>query len=313
MAGTSLLTLIDDIAALLDDVAVLTKVATKKTAGVLGDDLALNAEQVTGVEPSREIPVIWAVFKGSALNKLILVPAGLGISAVAPWAIMPLLMLGGGFLCFEGFEKVAHKLLHSKGEDEAERAKRLLAVANTEVDLVAFEKDKIKGAIRTDFILSGEIIVISLGVMADYPFLTRALTLSSFAALITIFVYGLVAGIVKIDDVGLMLQKKGAAAAALGKAMLLTAPVLMKTLGIVGTIAMFLVGGGILVHGIPGLEPWLEGVARGATFTGGNFLVTSLGHGITGVIAGGLLVAIVTGIQRMLPKKAEPPPTAPAE
>ena len=257
MAGTSLLALLDDIATVLDDVALLTKVAAKKTAGVLGDDLALNAEQVSGVRADRELPVVWAVAKGSFKNKLILVPAALTISAFAPWAITPLLMVGGAYLCYEGFEKVAHKLLHSKQEDEAEHAEIIEAISDPDVDIVAFEKNKIKGAIRTDFILSAEIIVIALGTVKDVPMLTQVLVVSGIALLMTVGVYGLVAGIVKLDDAGLHLIQEKASDAwggfkrALGRGILRVAPYLMKTLSIVGTAAMFLVGGGILVHGIP--------------------------------------------------------------
>src|SRR3954453_12248969 len=156
MPGASLIALIDDIASILDDVALLTKVATKKTAGVLGDDLALNAQQVAGVRAERELPVVWAVAKGSARNKAILVPVALAISGLAPWAVVPLLMFGGAFLCFEGCEKLAHKLFHPDAE-KAEEAALLEKVSDPKVDLVALEKDKIKGAIRTDFILSAEI------------------------------------------------------------------------------------------------------------------------------------------------------------
>lgn len=207
MAGTSLLTLIDDIAALLDDIAVMSKVAATKTAGVLGDDLALNAEQVSGVSAERELPVVWAVFKGSMLNKLILVPAAMAISALAPWAIVPLLMLGGAYLCFEGFEKVAHKFLHSPDEDAEHHQELVAAVANPKVDLVAFEKSKVKGAIRTDFILSAEIIVITLGTVAGASFGKQLAVLSLIALAMTVGVYGLVAGIVKLDDLGLYLSR----------------------------------------------------------------------------------------------------------
>ena len=199
MAGTTLLALIDDIATLLDDVATMTKVAAKKTAGVLGDDLALNAQQVTGVQASRELPVVWAVAKGSLANKAILVPAALLISWLAPWLITPLLMLGGAFLCFEGFEKLAHKFLHSKAEDEAEHRETLEAVADPNVDLVAYEKEKIKGAVRTDFILSAEIVVITLGTVAAASLGQRVAVLVGISLLMTVGVYGLVAGIVKLD------------------------------------------------------------------------------------------------------------------
>jgi predicted DNA repair protein MutK len=302
VAGTSLLALIDDISTILDDVATMTKVATKKTAGVLGDDLALNAEQVTGVRPDRELPVVWAVAKGSMVNKAILVPAALAISAVAPWAITPLLMLGGWFLCFEGFEKVAHKLLHKKEEDDAHRAQVVAALAKPEVDLVALEKEKIKGAVRTDFILSAEIIVISLGTVAAASFMNQVAVLVAIAMVMTVGVYGLVAGIVKLDDAGLALSKRSSAGAqALGRAILFGAPYLMKALSIAGTAAMFLVGGGILVHGIPGLEPAVHGVVgdSGVLAAIGPTLVNAL----VGIVAGGLAVALLLGVKKVLPAK----------
>lgn len=243
MAGSSLLVLIDDIAAVLDDVALMTKMAAKKTAGVLGDDLALNAQQVSGVRAEREIPVVWAVAKGSFINKLILVPTALLISAFAPWAVTPLLMLGGAYLCFEGFEKLAHKFLHSKAEDQAEHAQLVAAVADPATDLVAFEKDKIKGAIRTDFILSAEIIAITLGTVADAPLMQQVIVLSGIALVMTIGVYGLVAGIVKLDDLGLwMSQKPGQWVRDIGNGLLRTAPYMMKGLSVIGTAAMFMVG-----------------------------------------------------------------------
>jgi hypothetical protein len=291
VAGTSLFTLLDDIASLLDDVAVLTKTAGSKTAGVLGDDLALNAEQVTGVDPDRELPVVWAVAKGSALNKVILVPAALLVSAVAPWAIMPILMLGGAFLCFEGFEKVAHKVLHSKAEDAQHHEQLAEAVADPQVDLVEFERAKIKGAVRTDLVLSAEIIVISLGTVATEPLVTQAMVLSLIAVLMTVGVYGFVAGIVKIDDAGLALSRRdGAAAQAIGRGLLSFAPWLMKGLSVAGTIAMFLVGGGILVHGIPPLHHFAE-------HHGG--IVSALIGGATGLVAGGLIVGAVTLFKRL--------------
>jgi uncharacterized protein len=301
VAGTSLLTLIDDIATILDDVAVMTKVATKKTAGVLGDDLALNAEQVTGVKPHRELPVVWAVAKGSAKNKLILVPAALAISAVAPWAITPLLMIGGAFLCFEGFEKVAHKLLHPKEEDAAHHAKLVKAVKDPAVDMVAFEKDKVRGAIRTDFILSAEIIVISLGTVAAADFGRQVAVLTVIATIMTIGVYGLVAGIVKLDDAGLALsENESGGLRALGRGILKTAPYLMKTLSIVGTAAMFLVGGGILAHGIPPVHHAIEGFSGDSAFLA--LVVPTLANAVIGIVAGGLLVAVVTGVKRALKK-----------
>ena len=306
MAASSLLALVDDIATLLDDVSVLTKVAAKKTAGVLGDDLAVNAEQVTGVSAERELPVVWAVFKGSALNKLVLVPAALAISAFLPWLITPLLMLGGLFLCYEGFEKVAHKLLHSREEDARAHEALLQAAANARVDMVAFEKDKIRGAIRTDFVLSAEIIVIALGTVTDQPFVTQVAVLATIAALMTIGVYGLVAGIVKLDDFGLYLcRRDGAFARSIGRGVLWLAPWLMKFLSVAGTIAMFLVGGGILVHGIPGAEAWLhhalEGLAAAAGRAAGviGTIGPMLANGVLGVLAGAVVVAVVSGVSKL--------------
>ena len=248
MAGSSLLVLLDDIAAVLDDVALMTKVAAKKTAGVLGDDLALNAQQVSGVRADRELPVVWAVAKGSFRNKLILVPAALAISAFAPWAVTPLLMLGGAYLCFEGFEKLAHPFMHSKAEDQGKHQALQQAVADAEVDLVAFEKDKVKGAIRTDFILSAEIIAITLGIVSESPLLQQVVVLSGIAIVMTVGVYGLVGGIVKLDDAGLYLSQKTGDGVwsgfqrSFGRGLLSTAPYMMKSLSVIGTAAMFMVG-----------------------------------------------------------------------
>ncbi len=303
--ASSLLTLLDDIASLLDDVASMTKVATQKTAGVLGDDLALNAEQVAGVSADRELPVVWAVAKGSAKNKLIIVPAALALSAFAPWAIVPVLMLGGAFLCFEGFEKVAHKFFHHAPEEDAQRrAEQRAAVADPEVDMVAFEQDKIRGAIRTDIILSGEIIVITLGTVADQPFATQVGVLSLIAVLMTVGVYGFVAGIVKLDDAGLALSRKdGRGTRALGKAILAGAPWLMKGLGIAGTIAMFLVGGGILSHGIGPIHHLAEGLGGRGGLLG--TLGPTLVDFMTGVLAGALLVGVVTLVKKLRPAKQD--------
>lgn len=303
MAGTSLLALIDDIAAVLDDVAVLTKVAAKKTAGVLGDDLALNAQQVSGVDADRELPVVWAVAKGSALNKVILVPVALAISQFAPWLVTPLLMFGGVFLCFEGVEKLAHKFLHPE-EDATERAELRDALLDPSVDLVAFEQDKIKGAVRTDFVLSAEIIAITLGAVAGAPFGTRLAVLCGIAVLMTVGVYGFVAGIVKIDDAGLYLSRKtGALQRSVGKLLLLGAPILMKTLSVAGTAAMFLVGGGILTHGVPAVHHAIKHLADEAKkLPAGevlSVLVPPIGDGIVGVIAGALALGAVTAFQRV--------------
>jgi uncharacterized protein len=303
--ATSLLALLDDIATILDDVSVLTKVAAKKTAGVLGDDLALNAQQVTGVDPDRELPVVWAVAKGSLLNKAILVPAALAISAIAPWAVTPLLMVGGAFLCFEGFEKLAHRMLHSRREEEEHHKELVEAVANPQVDMKQFEKDKIKGAVRTDFILSAEIIVISLGTVADQDFVTRVSVLVGIALLMTAGVYGLVAGIVKLDDLGLHLsQRVSVAARAVGNGILRAAPWLMKTLSIAGTAAMFLVGGSILEHGVPALHHWVEALTAGVGpwHTPVGMLVDAL----VGILAGAVLVAVYVAVRKMRGKPALP-------
>jgi uncharacterized protein len=307
MAAASLLALIDDIASVLDDVALLTKVAAKKTAGVLGDDLALNAQQVTGVKADRELPVVWAVAKGSFINKAILVPAALLISAVAPWLVTPLLMVGGAFLCYEGFEKVAHKFLHKPEEDEAAHAELARAVADPSVDMVAFEKAKIKGAVRTDFILSAEIIAITLGTVASAPLITRVSVLSLVALVMTVGVYGLVAAIVKMDDAGLALsQRENPAAQGLGRALLAAAPRLMKALSVLGTAAMFLVGGGILSHGLPPLHHLVEPLVAAAGPVGGP-VVSLLADAVVGVVAGALVLAVVTGVKKLLPGKAAAP------
>ena len=305
MAGSSLFMLIDDIATIMDDVAVMTKIAAKKTAGVLGDDLALNAQQVAGVKADRELPVVWAVAKGSALNKLILVPAALAVSALANWAIVPLLMLGGAFLCYEGVEKLAHKFLHSKSEEDAHHRDLIVAVASPEVDLVAYEKEKIKGAIRTDFVLSAEIIVITLGTVAAASFGQQVAVLGGIAIIMTVGVYGLVAGIVKLDDGGLLLSAKSGDGLwprmqrQIGAAILAAAPYLMKGLSIVGTAAMFMVGGSILVHGIPPLNHAIEGIARRAETIpalGGALrgITPTLLDAAAGIVAGAVVLMVVT-------------------
>ncbi len=297
--ASSLLALLDDIATVLDDVAVLSKVAAKKTAGVLGDDLALNAQQVAGVRADRELPVVWAVARGSLVNKLILVPAALAISAFAPVLVAPLLMLGGAFLCYEGVEKLAHKFLHSAAEDEARHAELTQALADPAADLVALERDKIKGAIRTDFILSAEIIAITLGTVSGQPFGTQFAVLATIALLMTVGVYGLVAGIVKIDDAGLWLSRRpGAGAQAVGRGLLVAAPWLMKALSVAGTAAMFLVGGGILVHGVPALHHAIAAAVGGLPGLLGA-LAGTLAEALVGVVAGALVLAGVTVVARL--------------
>ncbi|WP_300632547.1 DUF808 domain-containing protein [Pseudomonas sp.] len=298
MAGSSLLVLLDDIAAVLDDVALMTKMAAKKTSGVLGDDLALNAQQVSGVRAEREIPVVWAVAKGSFVNKLILVPTALLISAFAPWAVTPLLMLGGAYLCFEGFEKLAHKFLHSKDEDQAQHMQLTEAVADPATDLVAFEKDKIKGAIRTDFILSAEIIAITLGIVADAALTQQVIVLSGIAIVMTAGVYGLVAGIVKLDDLGLWLtQKPGQVARSVGGAILSAAPYMMKSLSVIGTAAMFMVGGGILTHGVPVVHHWIETVSQSSGALA--WLMPTLLNAIAGIIAGAVVLVVVQTLGKL--------------
>ncbi len=293
MAGASLLALLDDIATILDDVAVMTKVAAQKTAGVLGDDLALNAEQVSGVRAERELPVVWAVGVGSLKNKAILVPAALAISAFIPWAVTPLLMIGGFYLCLEGVEKLAHKWLHSPAEDAAEHAVELAAVADENIDLAAFEADKIKGAIRTDFVLSAEIIVIALGTVAGQPFAAQLTVLVGIALLMTVGVYGFVAGIVKLDDLGLhLLTKPGRLRQTIGQGLLLTAPKLMKALTVIGTAAMFLVGGGILAHGVEPLHHFIEHIGEVVGLFGG--VVAALLNALVGVAGGALALGAVS-------------------
>ncbi|WP_407332772.1 DUF808 domain-containing protein [Enterovibrio sp. 27052020O] len=312
MAGASLLTLLDDIATILDDVALMSKMAAKKTAGVLGDDLALNAEQVSGVKADRELPVVWAVAKGSLLNKLILVPAALAISAVAPWLITPLLMIGGLFLCFEGAEKIIHTFFHQKDGDagKAQQQEDNTDFNTATLNAAEYEAQKVKGAIRTDFILSAEIIVITLGVVSESTFLTQVITLFGVAFIITFGVYGLVAIIVKIDDAGLYLSKKsGVIIQAIGRGLLGFAPILMKALSIVGTVAMFLVGGGILTHGVHLLSEWISDAARETALIPslGNIIsavLPTLLHGLIGVIAGVIVVGIVSLFNKLRPNKA---------
>ena len=297
MAGASLFALLDDIASVLDDVAILTKVAAKKTAGVLGDDLALNAEQVSGVRAKRELPVVWAVAKGSFVNKLILVPAALLLSAVLPWMIVPALMLGGLYLCFEGFEKIWHSFAH-KTDRERERALLRDALRHPEIDLAVLEREKIRGAIRTDFILSGEIIVITLGTVATAPFATKATVVGLIAAVMTVGVYGLVAFIVKLDDMALYLvngaseTRAGRLRSRIGLAILAFCPWLMKSLAVVGTIAMFLVGGGIIVHGIPVAQSFLNGLSLPW-----HGLSVAILQGIAGVAIGAVAVMLVGAIR----------------
>ena len=309
--SSSLLTLLDDIAIILDDVALMTKVAAKKTAGVLGDDLALNAQQVSGVNADRELPVVWAVAKGSMINKAILVPAALAISALASWAVTPLLMIGGAYLCFEGFEKIAHKFFHDKGGDDERHRELLQALADPSVDLVAVEKEKIKGAVRTDFILSAEIIVIALGTVAAATFAKQVAVLVGIAILMTVGVYGLVAGIVKLDDAGIYLSRLPGEGffvslkRRIGRGILIAAPWLMKFLSIAGTAAMFLVGGGILTHGIPVVHQWIEQAAQIAGTLAG--VAAMFADGVFGIAAGAAVLAGVTLATKIFRKSSAEP------
>jgi hypothetical protein len=303
MAGASLLMLLDDIASILDDVSVMSQMAAKKTAGVIGDDLALNAYQVNGVNPERELPVVWAVARGSLLNKAILVPAALAISALIPWAVLPLLMIGGAFLCFEGAEKLVHRYLHrGNGELAHEHEAELRAVADEQVDLVEHERAKIRGAVRTDFILSAEIIIITLGVVAHNDLSTQVAVLSAIAVLMTVGVYGLVAAIVKFDDLGLYLSLRPGVTFGprnlrrIGRMVLRGAPLLLKSLTVIGTVAMFLVGGGILIHGIGPLGHWLD-VIRPEGMAG--TLLSLCFDALGGLIAGLLLTALMMAVARI--------------
>ncbi|OTS55345.1 DUF808 domain-containing protein [Acinetobacter pittii] len=305
--ASGLLLLLDDIATILDDVALMSKMAAKKTAGVLGDDLALNAQQVTGVRADRELPIVWKVAKGSFVNKLILVPLALLISVIAPWLINPLLMLGGLFLCYEGVEKVLHTIMHKKASTSEEAKAEL---ETEELDLATFEKEKIKGAVRTDFILSAEIVVITLGTVATATLMTKVSVLSVIAVVMTIGVYGLVGMIVKIDDLGLYLTEQSTSfKQTIGRGLLAFAPILMKLLSIVGTIAMFLVGGGIINHTIPLLHHLTEDtVDHVETIPAvgniiGTLTPTLINFGI-GLVAGAIVLLIVSLIQKMWPKKA---------
>lgn len=311
MAGSSLLALIDDIATVLDDVAILSKVAAKKTAGVLGDDLALNAQQVSGVKADRELPVVWAVAKGSFLNKLILVPAALAISAFAPPLITVLLVIGGLYLCFEGAEKIHEKWFHSADNTNAQRQERIKALVDTDVDLVALEQNKIKGAIRTDFILSAEIVVIALGTVQQAAFQTQVMVVSSLAIAITVGVYGLVAAIVKLDDLGLYLLRKSVSGSfnqlqrSLGRGLLIFAPLMMKALGVIGTVAMFLVGGGILTHSFSWLHHFSFEMTKWLSIHYGNFTDVIAGilyDGLLGLIAGFVVLASVNVVSKIREK-----------
>jgi uncharacterized protein len=301
LAGTSLLTLLDDIATLLDDISVMGKVAAKKTAGVLGDDLSLNAQQVTGVKANRELPVVWSVAKGSFLNKLILVPLALLISAFAPWLITPLLMVGGAYLCYEGVEKVLHSLNHDKADNSPEARQQRLDKLS-QMDPRQFEKDKVKGAVRTDFILSAEIVAITLGIVSEAPLLNQVLILAGIAILVTIGVYGIVAMIVKIDDLGYWLREKSSTLAqGMGSALLALAPVLMKILTVVGTIAMFLVGGGIIVHGITPLHHVITEYSSG--FHGVvSALLSNAANLVLGFIIGSIVLLGVNLIAKLREK-----------
>lgn len=313
--ASGLLVLLDDIASILDDVSILTKVAVEKTAGVLGDDLALNAQQVAGIDANRELSVVWAVAVGSLGNKAILVPSALLFSWLAPWAITPLMIVGGTYLCYEGCEKLAHKFLHHPDEDKKHDEELMAAVIDPSVDLVVLERDKIRGAIRTDFVLSAEIIVITLGIVKDSTFMTRMAVLVSIGIIMTVGVYGLVAAIVKLDDLGWYLARPvngkpaSGAKARVGKSILALAPYLLKGLTIVGTAAMFLVGGGIIVEGVEPLHHALEGIVHHAgeiSVVGpiASTLSKLVLDAAAGLLAGAIALILMTGIERMWKRKA---------
>jgi predicted DNA repair protein MutK len=308
VATGSLIALFDDIATVLDDVSALTTLAAKKTAGVVGDDLALNAQQLLDVRAARELPVVWAVAKGSLINKAILVPAALAISTFAPWMVTPLLVFGGLFLCYEGVEKLAHQVFRDTSRDDEHHAQLTRALADPDADLRVLERDKINGAVRTDFILSAEIIVIALGIVAQKPLPMQVAVMVTVAVLMTVGVYGLVAGIVKIDDLGLLLSRRGGMAAGIGRSLLRLAPWLMKGLSVAGTAAMFLVGGGILVHAVPAVRETLRAAAlrAGASFAPIVELLTDL---VAGVVAGtAALVVMAIGRRLLRAARAPAPP-----
>jgi predicted DNA repair protein MutK len=298
MAGGSLLTLFDDVTTLLDDVALLTKTTTQKTAGVLGDDLALNAEQVSGVRAERELPVVWAVAKGSLKNKAILVPGAMLISAIAPWAITPILMIGGAYLCLEGFEKIAHKYLDHSADETADAEEARAAAGKSPAEL---ERIKVKGAIRTDLILSMEIMAIALGAVAGASLLNQFLVLTAVALLVTVGVYGLVALIVRMDDVGFYLEKKPSQMAkAVGRKIIQAAPILMKLLTIIGTCAMFLVGAGIILHGVPVLSDLKHSIEHAVEAIPVVKLITPvIIDGVAGVLIGALVMAGVSLVEKV--------------
>lgn len=298
-----LLTILDDISMMADDVATMTKVAAKKVTGVLSDDVALNAHQVSGFSPSRELPVVWAVAKGSAINKAIIVPVALLLVAFAPWALTPILMLGGAFLCFEGVEKVFHKFLHSEAEDQAHHDELLQLAQMSPEQIVQHEKQKANAAIRTDCILSAEIIVIALGTMQGAPFSQQALTLVVVSVVFTVGVYGLVAAIVKLDDLGFYLEKSASRAfQALGSGVIAFVPYLMKTLSFLGTAALFLVGGGIIAHGMPPIHHLIEFVKnQGGALA---FIAPALGNLLTGLVAGSIVLGLVKLYQKLFAKRA---------
>lgn len=314
MAGTSLLALLDDIASILDDVAAMSKVAARKTASVLSDDLALNAQQVSGVKANRELPVVWKVARGSLVNKAILVPLALLISAFIPWAITPLLMLGGSYLCYEGVEKLLeswHRFNTASRDGAAKHpapAQGEAWAGDTDSDVLALENKKIKGAVRTDFILSAEIIVISLGIVAGAPLLNQVAVMVLIAISMTVGVYGIVAAIVKMDDLGLYLSELPGAGAsrgllrAAGRGVVSTAPILMKALSVIGTIAMFLVGGGILAHGLPWTHGLLDRISTDHRGIAGT-LMTSATDMLLGLAAGAIIVVVIKLIMKMLGKQ----------
>lgn len=277
--ASGIFALLDDIAALMDDVVVMSKIATKKTAGILGDDLAVNAEKASGFVSSREIPVLWAITKGSFLNKLIILPLAFLLSYFLPSVITIILILGAVYLAFEAAEKIYEYVVpHPINVSIAD------GIELSPEEILEQEKDKIKSAVVTDFILSVEIVIIALGTVLDKPITTQILVVSFVALLATVGVYGIVAAIVRMDDLGLVLtQRKTAFSQSLGKLLIKTLPLIIKGLAFVGTIALILVAGGIFVHNIEAVHHVLEG------------LPAIVGEFIAGTVGGILSFIVVKG------------------
>jgi predicted DNA repair protein MutK len=295
--ASGLLAFFDDISVILDDVAAMSKIAARKTAGIVGDDLAVNANVVVGIDPTRELPIVGKIALGSLLNKVVLIPLALALPTAA---IHPLLMVGGAFLCYEAL----HKMMHKKdSDDQAHEEELLVAVRENGNDLMKVENQKVKGAIATDAVLSAEVIAVALGAVATAPLKVKALTLGVVGLVMTVGVYGLVAIIVKVDDLGMHLGRSTGAGSEfkkkLGAGLVASMPIFMKCLSVVGTVAMFTVGGGLLLHGMPLLEHGIEAVlgshSRGLLATVVHF-VTVVG---IGMLAGLITMPLFQGLGRL--------------